>query len=35
MNGVLFALVVIYIIAVIMDSGIKVAIRKIFKWKYE
>jgi ABC-type nitrate/sulfonate/bicarbonate transport system permease component len=35
MDAVIFALIVIYIIAVIMDSGIKYSIRKLFRWKYE
>jgi ABC-type nitrate/sulfonate/bicarbonate transport system permease component len=35
MDAVIFALIVIYIIAVIMDSGIKYSIRKLFRWKYK
>lgn len=34
MDAVIFTLIIIYIIAVIMDSGIKYTIRKFFKWKY-
>jgi NitT/TauT family transport system permease protein len=35
MDAVIFALIVIYILAVIMDSGIKYSIRRLFKWKYQ
>jgi len=35
MDAVIFTLLVIYLIAVIMDTGIKYAIRKLFRWKYE
>ncbi len=34
MDAVIFTLLIIYLIAVIMDSGIKYAIRKFFRWKY-
>ena len=35
MDAVIFGLVVIYVIAVVMDSGIKHTIRRVFRWKYE